>query len=74
MQAPRVWYENLTRCLKKSKFKKGFVDPNFFRKKDGDHLKIVQIMETKFEISSTGPINIFPWIEYETEQSGDFHK
>ena len=76
-QAPRAWYETLTRFLKQAKFKQGSVDPTFFRKKDGDHLMIVQIsvddiifgstipnltdkfrklMETKFEMSSIGPI------------------
>ena len=60
--------------------KQGSVDPTFFRKKEGNHLMIVQIyvddiifsstnpsltaefrklMETKFEMSSIGPINFF---------------
>ena len=79
-QAPRAWYETLTKFLKMSKFKQGSVDPTFFRKKEGNHLMIVQIyvddiifgstnpsltaefrklMETKFEMSSMGPINFF---------------
>ena len=79
-QAPRAWYETLTRFLKMSKFKQGSVDPTFFRKKEGEHLMIVQIyvddiifgstnpsltdefrklMETKFEMSTMGPVNFF---------------
>nr|KAJ0227036.1 hypothetical protein LSAT_V11C100049630 [Lactuca sativa] len=79
-QAPRAWYETFTRFLKLSKFKQGSVDPTFFRKKEGEHLMIVQIyvddiifgstnpsliaefrklMETKFEMSTMGPINFF---------------
>ncbi|CAH1413683.1 unnamed protein product [Lactuca virosa] len=34
-QAPRAWYETLTRFLKMSKFKQGSVDPTVFRKKEG---------------------------------------
>ena len=41
-QAPRAWYETLTKFLKKSKFKRGSVDPTFFKKKEGNHLMIVQ--------------------------------
>ncbi|KAI3510732.1 hypothetical protein L1887_17865 [Cichorium endivia] len=40
-EAPRAWYETLTRFLKQSKFKQGSVDPTFFRKKEGNHLMIV---------------------------------
>lgn len=42
-EAPRAWYETLTRFLKMSKFKHGLVDPTFFRKREGNHLMIVQI-------------------------------
>ncbi|KAI3791236.1 hypothetical protein L2E82_04934 [Cichorium intybus] len=54
-QAPRAWYETLTRFLKQSKFKQGSVDPNFFRKKEGSHLMIVQIYVDDIIFGSTHP-------------------
>ena len=42
-QALRALYETLTGFLKQSKFKQDSFDPTFFRKKDGDHLMIIQI-------------------------------
>ena len=42
-QAPRAWYETLNKFLKQSGFKQGSVDPTYFRKRQGDHLMIVQI-------------------------------
>ena len=54
-QAPRAWYETLTRFLKQSKFKQGSVDPTFFRKKEGNHLMIVQIYVDDIIFGSTHP-------------------
>ncbi|TLX66063.1 hypothetical protein E9993_23500, partial [Labilibacter sediminis] len=54
-QAPRAWYETLTRFLKKSKFKRGSVDPTFFRKKQGNHLMIIQIYVDDIIFGSTHP-------------------
>ena len=93
-QAPRAWYETLTRFFKQSKLKQGSFNPTLFRKKDGDHLMIVQIyvddiifgssnpnltiefrklMETKFEISSMGPINFFLCLNIRQSQEGIFN-
>lgn len=79
-QAQRAWYETLTRFLKMSKFKQGSVEPTFFRKKEGEHLMIVQIyvdefrklMETKFEMSAMGPINFFPGLNIRQGTKGIF--
>ena len=54
-QDPRAWYETLTRFLKQSKFKQGSVDPTFFRKKDGDHLMIIQICVNDIIFGSNNP-------------------
>ena len=54
-QAPRASYETLFRFLKQSKFKQGSVDLTFFRKKDGDHLMIVQIYVDEIIFGSTNP-------------------
>ena len=54
-QAPRAWYETLTKFLKMSKFKQGSVDPTFFRKKEGNHLMIVQIYVDDIIFGSTNP-------------------
>ncbi|KAI3700157.1 hypothetical protein L2E82_44776 [Cichorium intybus] len=54
-QAPKAWYETLTRFVKQSKFKQGSVDPTFFRKKEGNHLMIVQINVDDIIFGSTHP-------------------
>ena len=54
-QAPRARYETLICFLKQSKFKQGSVDPTFFRKKDGDHLMIVQIYVDDIIFGSSNP-------------------
>jgi len=54
-QAPRAWYETLTKFLKQSKFKQGSVDSTFFRKKEGNHLMIVQIYVDDIIFGSTHP-------------------
>jgi len=52
-QAPRAWYETLTKFVKQSKFKQGSVDSTFFRKKEGNHLMIVQIYVDDIIFGST---------------------
>ena len=54
-KAPRALYETLTRFLKQARFKQGLVEPTLFRKKDGDHLMIVQIYVDDIIFSSTNP-------------------
>ncbi|KAI3524143.1 hypothetical protein L1887_02795 [Cichorium endivia] len=68
-QAPKAWYETLTRFLKQSKFKQGSVDPTFFRKKEAEFRKL---METKFEMSLMGKINFFLGLNIRQSSEGIF--
>ncbi|GJT46626.1 retrovirus-related pol polyprotein from transposon TNT 1-94 [Tanacetum coccineum] len=42
-QAPRAWYDTLSRFLLDNKFSKGAVDPTLFTRKTGKHILLVQI-------------------------------
>nr|GEW26330.1 solute carrier family 35 member F1-like [Tanacetum cinerariifolium] len=42
-QAPRAWYNTLSRFLLDNKFSKGVVDPTLFTQKIGKHILLVQI-------------------------------
>nr|GEY68403.1 retrovirus-related Pol polyprotein from transposon TNT 1-94 [Tanacetum cinerariifolium] len=42
-QAPRAWYDTLSRFLLDNKFSKGSVDPTLFTRKTGKHILLVQI-------------------------------
>nr|GFA41335.1 retrovirus-related Pol polyprotein from transposon TNT 1-94 [Tanacetum cinerariifolium] len=42
-QAPRAWYDTLSRFLLDNKFSKGTVDPTLFTRKTGKHILLVQI-------------------------------
>ena len=54
-QAPRAWYGTLTDFLKSAGYKQGSVDPTLFKKKDGDHLMLVQIYVDDIIFGSTSP-------------------
>ncbi|GKA00975.1 retrovirus-related pol polyprotein from transposon TNT 1-94 [Tanacetum coccineum] len=54
-QAPRVWYDTLSRFLLDNKFSKGAVDPILFTQKTGKHILLVQIYVDDIIFASTDP-------------------
>ncbi|GJT54082.1 retrovirus-related pol polyprotein from transposon TNT 1-94 [Tanacetum coccineum] len=55
-QAPRTWYELLSKFLLSQKFVKGVVDPTLFTRKEGNYLILVQIYVDDIIFASTNPI------------------
>ncbi|GJS43180.1 putative ribonuclease H-like domain-containing protein [Tanacetum coccineum] len=54
-QAPRAWYNTLSRFLLDNKFSKGSVDPTLFTWKTGKHILRVQIYVDDIIFASTDP-------------------
>ncbi|GKB65174.1 retrovirus-related pol polyprotein from transposon TNT 1-94 [Tanacetum coccineum] len=54
-QAPRAWYDTLSRFLLDNKFSKGTVDPTLFTRKTGKHIILVQIYVDDIIFASTDP-------------------
>nr|GEU68550.1 putative RNA-directed DNA polymerase [Tanacetum cinerariifolium] len=54
-QAPRAWYDTLSRFLLDDNFFKGAVDPTLFTWKTGKHILLVQIYVDDIIFSSTDP-------------------
>ncbi|GKD86027.1 retrovirus-related pol polyprotein from transposon TNT 1-94, partial [Tanacetum coccineum] len=54
-QAPRAWYDTLSRFLLDSKFSKGVVDPTLFTQKTSKHILLVQIYVDDIIFASTDP-------------------
>ncbi|GKE29781.1 retrovirus-related pol polyprotein from transposon TNT 1-94 [Tanacetum coccineum] len=54
-QAPRTWYDTLSRFLLDNKFSKGVVDPILFTQKIGKHILLVQIFVDDIIFSLTDP-------------------
>nr|GEZ55940.1 retrovirus-related Pol polyprotein from transposon TNT 1-94 [Tanacetum cinerariifolium] len=54
-QAPRAWYDTLSRFLLDNKFSKGSVDLTLFTRKIGKHILLVQIYVDDIIFSSTDP-------------------
>ncbi|GKA81944.1 retrovirus-related pol polyprotein from transposon TNT 1-94 [Tanacetum coccineum] len=54
-QAPRVWYDTLSRFLLDNKFSKGAIDPTLFTRKTGKHILLVQIYVDNSIFASTDP-------------------
>ncbi|GJS22187.1 retrovirus-related pol polyprotein from transposon TNT 1-94, partial [Tanacetum coccineum] len=54
-QAPRAWYDTLSRFLLDNKFSKGAVDPTLFTRKTGKHILLVQIFIDDIIYASTDP-------------------
>ncbi|GJX29485.1 retrovirus-related pol polyprotein from transposon TNT 1-94 [Tanacetum coccineum] len=54
-QAPRAWYNTLSRFLLDNKFSKGVVDPTLFTWKTGKHILLVQIYVDDIIFASTDP-------------------
>ncbi|GKD04967.1 retrovirus-related pol polyprotein from transposon TNT 1-94, partial [Tanacetum coccineum] len=54
-QAPRAWYNTLSRFLLDNKFSKGVVDPALFTQKTGKHILLVQIYIDDIIFASTDP-------------------
>nr|GEW82960.1 hypothetical protein [Tanacetum cinerariifolium] len=54
-QAPRVWYDTLSRFLLDNDFSKGAVDPTLFTQKKGKHILLVQIYIDDIIFASTNP-------------------
>nr|GFC73195.1 retrovirus-related Pol polyprotein from transposon TNT 1-94 [Tanacetum cinerariifolium] len=54
-QAPRAWYDTLSRFLLDNKFSKGAVDPTLFIQKTGKHILLVQIYVDDIIFSTTYP-------------------
>ncbi|GJU12628.1 retrovirus-related pol polyprotein from transposon TNT 1-94 [Tanacetum coccineum] len=55
-QAPRAWYNLLSKFLPSQKFVKGVVDPTLFTRKEGNDLILVQIYVDDIIFASTNPI------------------
>nr|GEW88815.1 retrovirus-related Pol polyprotein from transposon TNT 1-94 [Tanacetum cinerariifolium] len=60
-QAPRAWYDTLSKFLMADKFSKGAVDPTLFTQKSGKHILFIQIYVDDIIFASTDPTacNIF---------------
>nr|GEV28846.1 retrovirus-related Pol polyprotein from transposon TNT 1-94 [Tanacetum cinerariifolium] len=54
-QAPRAWYDTLSRFLLDNKFSKGALDPTLFTRKTGKHILLVQIYVDDIIFASTDP-------------------
>nr|GEV39150.1 uncharacterized mitochondrial protein AtMg00810-like [Tanacetum cinerariifolium] len=54
-QAPRAWYDTLSRFLLDNKFFKGAVDPTLFIRKIGKHILLIQIYVDDLIFGSTDP-------------------
>nr|GEY33703.1 hypothetical protein [Tanacetum cinerariifolium] len=54
-QAPRAWYDKLSRFLMSTGFSKGVVDPTLFMRKTGKHILLVQIYVDDIIFASTNP-------------------
>ncbi|GKC68336.1 retrovirus-related pol polyprotein from transposon TNT 1-94 [Tanacetum coccineum] len=54
-QAPRAWYDTLSRFLLDNKFSKGAVDPTLFTRKTGKYILLVQIYVDDIIFASTDP-------------------
>nr|GEW00239.1 uncharacterized mitochondrial protein AtMg00810-like [Tanacetum cinerariifolium] len=54
-QAPRAWYDMLSRFLLDNNFSKGAVDPILFTRKTGKHILLVQIYVDDIIFASTDP-------------------
>ncbi|GJU46325.1 integrase, catalytic region, zinc finger, CCHC-type containing protein [Tanacetum coccineum] len=52
-QAPRAWYDTLSKFLLANNFFKGAVDPTLFTRKSGKHILLVQIYVDDIIFSST---------------------
>nr|GEY08370.1 hypothetical protein [Tanacetum cinerariifolium] len=55
-QAPRAWYDTLSRFLLGNNFSKGAVDPTLFTRKTGKHILLVQIY--KFGMDSCDSVDM----------------
>ncbi|GJZ19719.1 retrovirus-related pol polyprotein from transposon TNT 1-94 [Tanacetum coccineum] len=55
-QAPRAWYDLLSKFLLSQKFVKCGVDPMLFTRKEGEHILLVQIYVDDIIFASTNPI------------------
>nr|GEV27009.1 hypothetical protein [Tanacetum cinerariifolium] len=55
VEAPRAWYDTLSRFLLDNKFSKGAVDPTLFTRKTGKHIFLVQIYVDDIIFASTDP-------------------
>ncbi|GJU30998.1 retrovirus-related pol polyprotein from transposon TNT 1-94 [Tanacetum coccineum] len=69
-QAPRAWYDTLSKFLMANNFFKGAVDPTLFTRKSGKHILLVQIHVNDIIFASTdhNACNIFS-----KEISSKFH-
>ncbi|GJZ99264.1 retrovirus-related pol polyprotein from transposon TNT 1-94 [Tanacetum coccineum] len=56
-QAPRAWYDTLSRFLLANRFSKGVVDPTLFIRKSGKHTLHFQIYVDDIIFASTDPID-----------------
>nr|GEX63471.1 retrovirus-related Pol polyprotein from transposon TNT 1-94 [Tanacetum cinerariifolium] len=54
-QAPRAWYDTLSRFFLDNNFSKGVVDPTLFTRKIGKHILLVQIYVDDIIFASTDP-------------------
>nr|GEU81360.1 retrovirus-related Pol polyprotein from transposon TNT 1-94 [Tanacetum cinerariifolium] len=54
-EAPRAWYDTLSRFLLDNNFSKGVVDPTLFTHKTGKHILLVQIYVDDIIFASTDP-------------------
>ncbi|GKA72987.1 retrovirus-related pol polyprotein from transposon TNT 1-94 [Tanacetum coccineum] len=54
-QAPRAWYDMLSKFLLSQEFSKGVVDPTLFTRKEGKDILLVQIYVDDIIFASTDP-------------------
>ena len=53
-QAPKAWYETLSKFVVTSGYKRGVIDPTLFTREIGNHLMLVQIYVDDIIFGSTG--------------------
>ena len=94
-QAPRAWYERLSKFLMKKRFSRGSVDTTLFLKKHKHDMLVTQIyvddiifgatnqslcehfakeMQSEFEMSMIGGIDILPRPSSQAKQRWNLHK
>nr|GEX64269.1 copia protein [Tanacetum cinerariifolium] len=54
-QAPRAWYDILSKFLIDSGFQRGLIDTTLFIKKKGEHIMLIQIYDDDIIFGSTNP-------------------
>ncbi|KAI3815684.1 hypothetical protein L1987_15363 [Smallanthus sonchifolius] len=69
-QAPRAWYETLSKHLLSNGFDRGQIDSTLFIRKEGGDILLVQVMKSKFEMSNMGELSFFMGLQVSQREDG----